>query len=253
MLTKPDFTPLSITMQNIATSIPATASLIGWWQDAGVDVFVDETPVPWLERAKPAAQTTSRPESLPARMLPPLPANLPELTAWLKSEPDIPEAGPAARRIAASGLVGAPLMIMIDMPDANDHQSGALVSGECATLFDNMLKAIGETRNSVYLAALSPGRPVTGRLSDAVLPRLAEIARHHIALCVPKRLWLLGSTVSRALLGVDDVASRGNLHDFNHGTVTIPTVASFAPRFLLESPAQKARVWADMQVLIKGM
>jgi uracil-DNA glycosylase len=59
--------------------------------------------------------------------------------------------------------------------------------------------------------------------------------------------------VSRALLGVDDVASVGNLHDFNHATVNIPTVASFAPRFLLDNPAQKARVWADMQVLIKGM
>lgn len=169
------------------------------------------------------------------------------------SDADIPEAGPAARRIAASGFENAALMIMIDMPEASDHSTGALLSGECATLFENMLRAIGQSRDSVYIAALCPGRPATGRLSEAALPRLAEIARHHIVLSVPKRLWLLGSTVSRALLGVDDVASVGNLHDFNHATVNIPTVASFAPRFLLDNPAQKARVWADMQVLIKGM
>ena len=240
-------------MQHIATSSSTAASLIGWWQDAGVDVFVDETPVPWLERAKPTTKTTSPKETQQPRVQAPLPDDLAALTAWLMTDPDIPEAGPTARRIAASGAPGAPLMIMIDMPDANDHQAGALISGECATLFDNMLKAIGEQRSSVYVAALSPGRPVTGRLADAALPRLAEIARHHIALCVPKRLWLLGSTVSRALLGVDDVASVGNLHDFNHAAVNIPTVASFAPRFLLENPAQKARVWADMQALIKGM
>jgi uracil-DNA glycosylase len=239
-------------MLDIATSIPAAASLIGWWHDAGVDVFVDETPVPWLERAKPMAKATASSESQPTRAKAPLPDNVSALTAWLMSDPDIPDAGPTARRIAASGAEGAPLMIMIDMPEANDHEAGTLLSGECATLFENMLNAIGQSRSSVYIAALCPGRPVTGRLSDAALPRLAEIARHHIALCVPKRLWLLGSTVSRALLGVDDVASIGNLHDFNHEDVNIPTAASFAPRFLLDNPAQKARVWADMRVLIKG-
>ena len=240
-------------MHNIATPSSTAASLIGWWQDAGVDVFVDETPVPWLERAKPTAKAQVHSNPPPRKIDSPLPDNLADLTAWLMSDPDIPEAGPTARRIAASGAQDAPMMIMIDMPDANDHQAGALLSGECATLFENMLKAIGEQRSSVYIATLSPGRPVTGRLSDAALPRLAEIARQHIALCVPKRLWLLGSTVSRALLGVDDVASVGNLHDFNHVNVNIPTVASFAPRFLLDNPAQKARVWADMQALIKGM
>lgn len=240
-------------MQDIATSTSPVASLIGWWQDAGVDVFVDETPVPWLERAKPIAKVDARSEARSPPSQAPIPSDLVALTGWLMSDPDIPEAGPTARRIASSGAHDASLMIMIDMPEANDHEAGALLSGECATLFDNMLKAIGQTRSSVYIAALCPGRPVTGRLSEAALPRLAEIARQHIALCVPKRLWLLGSTVSRALLGVDDVASVGNLHDFNHASVNIPTVASFAPRFLLEQPAQKARVWADMQVLIKGM
>jgi uracil-DNA glycosylase len=240
-------------MQDIATATSSAASLIGWWQDAGVDILVDETPTPWLDRGKPLAKAQARSETPPMRRDAPLPATLSALTAWLMSDPDIPEAGPPARRIAASGTEGAPLMIIIDMPEANDHQAGALLSGECAVLFDNMLKAIGQSRKSVYIAALCPGRPVTGRLPDSALPRLAEIARHHIALSVPERLWLLGSTVSRALLGVDAVASVGNLHDFNHATANIPTVASFAPRFLLDTPAQKARVWADMQVLIKGM
>ena len=240
-------------MHDTAISTSTAASLIGWWQDAGVDVLVDEAPMPWLERAKPIAKVEARSQSQEPQPPATLPDSLSALTAWLMNDPDIPEAGPPARRIAASGAEGAALMIIVDMPEANDHEAGALLSGKSAALFENMLKAMGQNRASVYIAALSPGRPVTGRLSDAALPRLTEIARHHIALSVPKRLWLLGSTVSRALLGVDDVASVGNLHDFNHETVNIPTVASFAPRFLLDNPAQKARVWADMQVLIKGI
>ena len=243
-------------MHDIATSNAAAASLIGWWRDAGVDVLVDEVAVPWLQKARatpdsklPAKANQPQPAPYDA----PLPESLAALTHWLMTSPDIPDTAPPSRRIAASGAAGAALMILIDMPEANDHETGQLLSGECAKLFDNMLAAIGLDRSSVYVAALCPARPVTGRLNDAALPRLTEIARHHVALCVPKRLWLLGSTVSRALLGVDDVASRGNLHDFNHATVKVPTVASFAPRFLLDHPAQKAGAWADMQMLIKGM
>ena len=240
-------------MQDIATASSTVASLIGWWKDAGVDVLVDENPVSWLERGTPAARIRARSETSPPRNDCPLPSTRSALCEWLINDPDIPEAGPTKRRIAASGGENAALMIVIDMPEANDHSVGALLSGECATLFENMLRAIGYSRDTVYIASLCPARPVTGQISEAALPRLAEIARHHIMLSVPKRLWLLGSTVSRALLGVDSVASAGNLHDFNHETVNIPAVASFAPRFLLDNPAQKARVWADMQVLVKGM
>ena len=243
-------------MQDLATSNAAAASLIGWWRDAGVDTLVDEVAVPWLQKAQALSAPRLSPKAGASQTIaedPPLPLTLEALTHWLMTSPDVPDTGPPARRIAASGAAGAALMIMIDMPEANDHEAGQLLSGECAKLFDNMLGAIGLDRSTVYIAALCPARPVTGRLSDGALPRLTEIARHHVALSVPKRLWLLGSTVSRALLGVDDVASRGNLHDFNHATVNIPTVASFAPRFLLDHPAQKASVWADMQMLIKGM
>ena len=243
-------------MQDLATSNAAAVSLIGWWRDAGVDMLVDEVAVPWLQKAQATPDSkppTKASQAQPAPSDAPLPESLAALTHWLMTSPDIPDTAPPSRRIAASGAAGAPLMILIDMPEVNDHEAGQLLSGECAKLFENMLAAIGQDRSTVYVAALCPARPVTGRLNDAALARLTEIARQHVAFSVPKRLWLLGSTVSRALLGVDDVASRGNLHDFNHATVNIPTVASFAPRFLLDHPAQKASVWADMQMLIKGM
>lgn len=239
-------------MHDIATASVSTASLLGWWRDAGVEVLVDDIATPWLQKGAAAAKP---PSPVPAAFVPvpaALPATLDALTQWLMTDPNIPDAGPPERRVAASGLPGAPLMILVDMPEADDHQTGMLLSGLCGSLFDAMLAAIGQNRTSVYIAALCPGRPSSGQIASAALPRLTEIACHHISLSVPKRLWLLGGTVSRAILGVDDIASPGNLHDFNHTTVNIPTVASFAPRFLLEHPTQKARVWADMQALTEG-
>jgi uracil-DNA glycosylase len=232
-------------------SSSSIASLLSWWRDAGVEMIVDDKPGSWLDRRVEPIAPVNGPSPVETSFA--LPETLAELVQWLQTSPDIPDAGPTDRRIVANGTPGADLMILTDMPEVGDHEAGHLFSGPAGRLFDAMLAAIGRDRGSVYLVPLCPGRTATGQISKAASLRLIEIARHHIALAVPKRLWLLGSTASRAILGVDDVATSGNLHDFNHATVKVPTVASFAPRFLLENPAQKAKVWSDMQALIKGM
>lgn len=55
-----------------------------------------------------------------------------------------------------------------------------------------------------------------------------------------------------------DVASaRGSLQAINleggMGGTTVDVVASFHPRLLLERPAEKARAWKDLQMLIAGL
>jgi uracil-DNA glycosylase len=250
---------------HLETMTPGTiTSLLAWWHDAGVDACVDEIPLAWLDRhqgsAAPAMLGTDdqpimlrpAPALQPAQVTP-IPDTVAALTSWLATDASLVEAGPPARRVVASGDPAAKLMIMIDMPEANDHLTGQLLSGETVILFDNMLAAIGLDRGSIYLAALCPARPAAAMIASNTLPRLSEIARKHVALVAPQRLWLLGSAVSRAVLGVDDIATNRSLRDFNHETVKVPTVTSFAPRFLLQNPAQKAIVWADMQVLIGGM
>jgi DNA polymerase len=144
-------------------------------------------------------------------------------------------------------------MILIDMPEASDTASGQLLSGDPGALFDRMLGAIGRDRTTIYLASLCPARPPGGILGDAMLAPLARIARHHIALVAPKRLWLMGQAVSRALAGPDASPSAGRLLQINHDGGNVTGVASFSPRFLLQRPKMKAAAWADMQALIEGM
>lgn len=215
----------------------------------GVDTLVDEHPVAWLDRAKPVAKA-------PAIAAPPpeirMPSTLPAFTRWLMDSPDVPEAGPPARRMAVSGNPEAELMIMVDMPEIGDPDAGHLLSGDVGELFDRMLGALKFDRQSCYIAALCPGRAPTGMLSKQSEPRLGEIALHHIALKAPKFLWLMGSAVSRAILGVELVAARGTLHKINHEYGNVEAVVSFSPRYLLQNPRRKADAWADMQMLTKG-
>ena len=233
------------------------ASALAWWRDAGFDTLIEEMPQPWLGRMA-AARLPETPAStrqhVPVAEKPAaLPETLDALIAHLLTSTDLDEAGPVSGRIAASGAAGSAITILIDMPEAQDAANGMLLSGESGILFERMLAAIGMTRDSVYIAALCPGRAPGGILPESSLPRYAALARQHVALSGAKRVWGMGQAANRALIGADARAGTAGLHKINHEGVMMEAVASFSPRFLLGQPKRKAQAWADMQALIKGI
>lgn len=226
------------------------ASALMWWHEMGVDTLIEEEPTPWLDRGKPMAVSKQPEAAAPAPAA--LPSTLIGLQQWLASDPGIAEAGPAAQRLVFSGNPSAELMILIDMPLPGDRDAGHLLSGEVGGLTEKMLAAIGWSREAVHVATLCPGRSPSGMLDESALPRLGEIARHHMALAAPKQVWLMGDAVSRAILGMGMMDARGILHKINHGVGQTEAVVSFSPRFLHQNPKRKTDAWADMQLLIKG-
>ena len=237
----------------------AAASALEWWRDAGVDTLVDEAPRDWTA-APPAPpeppRRSSGTQAVAAAVVVPLPATLPEFTAW-RIGPDAPEAGWPGVPIAASGDPAADIMVLADVPDREDSETGVLLNGAVGRLFDRMLAAIGRDRGSIYLVPMCSVRPIAGRIAPEIEARLTEIARHHVALAAPKRLLLLGNAPSRALTGADVARARESLHAVNldrgKSEVSVDVVASFHPRLLLERPAEKARAWKDLQMLIAGL
>jgi uracil-DNA glycosylase len=253
------------------------ASVLRWWNDAGVDMMVDEAPRDWL-RAKgrhpgesrgprsqfvesshkavsldPGFRRDDEKGNAPASRDHTLPDQLNLFQAWLKDHDALPYAAPSARRVCPAGDPTSGLMLMTDMPAAEDCGSGTLISGEAGRLFDRMLAAIGRDRSAIYLASVSCLRSPDGRMAGAHAQQCATLARHHVGLANPRALLLLGDAAGRALLGLTVLQGRGRWHEVQTHAGPVRTILSFAPSFLLTQPSAKALAWADLQMLMESV
>jgi uracil-DNA glycosylase family 4 len=237
----------------------AAASVLLWWRDAGVDVVLDESPRDWLKpqapaAAAPAAAATADTDAPIARGPDqPLPDQLPLFHAWLAESPDLPYAAPAAPRVCPSGDPTAGLMIVADMPSGEDCAAGTLIAGEAGRLFDRMLAAIGRSRETIYLAALSCLRSPDGRFNAEGAKRCATLARHHAGLVQPQALLILGDAASKALLGLPLAQARGRWHELATHAGPVRALVTLPPSYLLNHPKAKAHAWADLQKLIEEL
>lgn len=231
--------------------VSAAAITLHWWAQSGVDVIVGETPRDWLN---PAASPALAPAlaDLPTEEAPsaPLPAYLAAFQGWLLESDEVPGAAPSAPRLGPQGRQGATLMVLTDIPAAADFEAGKLVSSD--GLFDRMLGAIGLSREDIYLASLSPLRPVSGSLDEKAISRLSEIARHHVALVRPETLLLLGDGCARALTGANVAQGRSRWHEIETPAGPVKAIVTLKPEQLLLQPNLKKLAWADLQMLREG-
>lgn len=228
---------------------------MSWWATAGVDSAVSEAPVNWLRlAARPAP--VSAPAATPGSMPVPdptstYPDNLDAFHAWLRDTPSLPDAAWVGPRVLPTGAQGAGLMVICDVPDQEDLNAQALLSGEAGQLFDAMMAAIGQKRDALYIASLAVTRPAGGLLDDGTAAALASRMRYHIGLVAPRRLLVLGDKTAKALLPTPQGERTKSLRSFNHDGGTVPAIASFHPRLLLRQPAAKAESWRSLKHLLE--
>jgi DNA polymerase len=225
------------------------ASALQWWADAGVDTIVDEEPRDWLRpKAKAAPAPVAEPQAQDV-----LPNQLELFRGYLKDHDGLPFASPTARRVCPAGDPAAGLMILTDMPAAEDCSTGTLLSGDVGRLFDRMLAAIGRDRNSIYLASLSCLRSPDGRFTSEAATQCVTLARHHVGLAQPRALLLFGDACSKALLGLGMAQARGRWHEIATYAGPVRTIVTLPPSYLLSQPSAKAHAWADLQMLMDGL
>ena len=151
-----------------------------------------------------------------------------------------------AQTVFGVGDESADWLLVGEAPGAEEDRLGEPFVGQAGRLLDHMLAAIGLRRGeNVYIANVLKCRPPGNRN-----PQAEEVARcsphlgRQIELIRPKLIVAMGRFAAQALSGSDaSIASlRGKLHRYQG----VPLVVTYHPAYLLRSPPDKSRAWADL-------
>lgn len=149
------------------------------------------------------------------------------------------------------GNRGAQWMIIGEAPGAEEDRQGEPFVGRAGQLLNSMLKAVGLTREQVFIANILKSRPPHNR--D---PQPAEVAAcipylyRQIELVNPVLILCVGRIAAQTLLETGETIGklRGKLHTLASGR---PLVVTYHPAYLLRSPGEKRKSWADLVLAMR--
>ena len=260
--------------------IRAIESLLAFWSQAGADACFTDEPVnrlaeqplaprgaPGLRAQTPAAAPQPVGRVAQAQAYPDIAGAIAEARAAAQAcdTLDALEAAIAAfdgcglkfegakRAVFSRGVADAPVMIIGEGPGADEDAQGAPFVGRAGKLLDRMLKAAALDgrvfiTNTVFWRP--PGNRTPTSAEQAVCAPFLEKA---VALVKPKVLMLAGGASAKAMLKREEgiLSLRGRWFDWTSedGALTIPTLPTLHPAFLLRQPGAKKRAWQDLLTL----
>ncbi len=136
-------------------------------------------------------------------------------------------------------------LIIGEAPGAEEDRRGEPFVGRAGKLLDEMLRAIGQSRESVFIANILKCRPPNNRdPKPAEAAACREYLEQQIDFVRPRIILAVGRIAAQNLLDSDAPVGRmrGRRHDFGG----IPLVVTYHPAYLLRSPSQKRKSWADL-------
>lgn len=137
-------------------------------------------------------------------------------------------------------------------PGRNEDFQGLPFVGPAGKLLDNMFVAMGMQRGeNTYIANIVKCRPTDSNKRDR--PPAAEEANacmpyleRQIALINPTVIVALGKTAALSLLKLDPATPVSKLRGTVHRYAGLPVIVTYHPAYLLRSPAEKSKTWADL-------
>jgi len=150
------------------------------------------------------------------------------------------------RPVFGVGNRQAQWMIIGEAPGQDEDRQGEPFVGKAGQLLNAMLHAVGLAREEVFIANILKSRPPNNR--D---PRPEEVRvcmpylYRQIELVNPRLILCVGRIAAQNLLNTTETIGRlrGRLH---HLTTGRPMIVTYHPAYLLRSPAEKRKSWADL-------
>jgi DNA polymerase len=137
------------------------------------------------------------------------------------------------------------LVILTDMPGADDDASGKILTGAAGDLMDKMLAAIEMSRESVSIVPMLFWRTPGGRTPTREEIDLARpFVDRAIEMLNPRLVLTLGSLPATEIGNVQIARDHGKVIDLANG---IKLIAMYHPNYILLKPSAKREAWAALQ------
>jgi uracil-DNA glycosylase len=158
----------------------------------------------------------------------------------------------------------ADLMFVGEGPGADEDQQGEPFVGRAGQLLNNMIKAMGITREQVYIANVVKCRPPGNRTPEREeCETCSPFLMRQIAVIKPKVVVALGAVAAKNLLAMNSSMAqlRGRFYDFKPAGVRgsdlnwdgCKLAVTYHPAFLLRDPRQKGEAWKDLQMVMREL
>ncbi|MHC4697123.1 MAG: uracil-DNA glycosylase [Planctomycetota bacterium] len=160
--------------------------------------------------------------------------------------------------VFGQGNPSARLVFIGEAPGYEEDRQGLAFVGRAGQLLTRMIAAMGLTREDVFICNVLKCRPPNNRdpSADEVLA-CSPYLREQLAIIQPEILVALGSPAAKTLLKTAQSIGklRGRFHDYYPSELAldapaIPVMPTYHPAYLLRSPAEKRKVWDDLQVVM---
>jgi DNA polymerase len=166
-------------------------------------------------------------------------------------------AGTRTKTVYGVGSPAARILFVGEAPGHDEDVSGEPFVGRAGRLLTDMIeKGMGLRREDVYICNVLKCRPPNNRTpaSDEIASCKDYLLRQ-IEIIRPELIIALGAPAAQTLLGTKEGIGRlrGRFHDFYPSGssmigVPIPLLPTFHPAYLLRSPGEKVKAWADLKL-----
>lgn len=152
--------------------------------------------------------------------------------------------------VFGSGNKQADWLLIGEAPGQSEDQQGLPFVGPAGQLLTEMIRAMGLSRDEVYIANIIKCRPPGNR--D---PHVDEVVncrpylQRQVALIQPKIILAVGRVAAQTLLNTELPLSklRGKVHLLND----TPLIVVYHPAYLLRSLLEKRKAWQDLQLALQ--
>ena len=152
--------------------------------------------------------------------------------------------------VFGAGHIEADWMIVGEAPGEQEDRQGEPFVGPAGQLLDAMLRACGRDRQAmdargVFIANVLKCRPPANRNpAPEEVVQCEPFLSRQVALVRPKLIIAMGRFAVQSLLKTTEPIGRlrGRLHRYEG----VPVIVTYHPAYLLRTPTDKAKAWADL-------